>query len=228
MQGDIAEESIVSALKDIAQREDEFDVVAIIRGGGSTSDLALFDSYLIASYVAQFPLPIFSGIGHDKDISVVDMVAHTSLKTPTAVATKLVEMADYEMTLVENFASDIAHNVEDMLHSEDMRLYTHGVNISREATRHISNHEKRIELIKDGLLNRVEYMISTEEQRLNAAERTLQSYSLDNILRLGFAVARTQDGALRSIKDVTIGSAMNIELLDGVVGAEIKSITPKN
>lgn len=228
MQGDAAEESIVAALTEIAQREEDFDVVAIIRGGGSTSDLALFDSYLIASYVAQFPLPIFSGIGHDKDVSVVDMVAHTSLKTPTAVATKLVEMADYEMTLVENFATEIAHNVEDMLHGEELRLYTHGVNISREATRHISNHEKRIELLKDGLLSRVEYMISTEEQRLNAAERTLQSYSLDNILRLGFAVARNQEGALKSIAQTHIGETIAIELLDGVVGAEIKSITPKN
>ena len=228
MQGDAAEESIVAALRDIAQREEDFDVVAIIRGGGSTSDLALFDSYLIASYVAQFPLPIFSGIGHDKDVSVVDMVAHTSLKTPTAVATKLVEMADYEMTLVENFATEIAHNVEDMLHGEELRLYTHGVNISREATRHISNHEKRIELLKDGLLSRVEYMISTEEQRLNAAERTLQSYSLDNILRLGFAVARNQEGAVKSIANTRIGESVDIELLDGVVGAEIKSITPKN
>ena len=228
MQGDAAEESIVAALTEIAQREEDFDVVAIIRGGGSTSDLALFDSYLIASYVAQFPLPIFSGIGHDKDVSVVDMVAHTSLKTPTAVATKLVEMADYEMTLVENFATEIAHNVEDMLHGEELRLYTHGVNISREATRHISNHEKRIELLKDGLLSRVEYMISTEEQRLNAAERTLQSYSLDNILRLGFAVARNQEGLLKSIANTRIGESVDIELLDGVVGAEIKSITPKN
>ena len=228
MQGDAAEESIVAALTEIAQREEDFDVVAIIRGGGSTSDLALFDSYLIASYVAQFPLPIFSGIGHDKDVSVVDMVAHTSLKTPTAVATKLVEMADYEMTLVENFATEIAHNVEDMLHGEELRLYTHGVNISREATRHISNHEKRIELLKDGLLSRVEYMISTEEQRLNAAERTLQSYSLDNILRLGFAVARNQEGVLKSIANTRIGESVDIELLDGVVGAEIKSITPKN
>ena len=228
MQGDAAEESIVAALREIAQREEDFDVVAIIRGGGSTSDLALFDSYLIASYVAQFPLPIFSGIGHDKDVSVVDMVAHTSLKTPTAVATKLVEMADYEMTLVENFATEIAHNVEDMLHGEELRLYTHGVNISREATRHISNHEKRIELLKDGLLSRVEYMISTEEQRLNAAERTLQSYSLDNILRLGFAVARNQEGAVKSIAQTHIGETIAIELLDGVVGAEIKSITPKN
>ena len=228
MQGDAAEESIVAALRDIALREEDFDVVAIIRGGGSTSDLALFDSYLIASYVAQFPLPIFSGIGHDKDVSVVDMVAHTSLKTPTAVATKLVEMADYEMTLVENFATEIAHNVEDMLHGEELRLYTHGVNISREATRHISTHEKRIELLKDGLLSRVEYMISTEEQRLNAAERTLQSYSLDNILRLGFAVARNQEGAVKSIANTRIGESVDIELLDGVVGAEIKSITPKN
>ena len=228
MQGDAAEESIVAALTEIAQREEDFDVVAIIRGGGSTSDLALFDSYLIASYVAQFPLPIFSGIGHDKDVSVVDMVAHTSLKTPTAVATKLVEMADYEMTLVENFATEIAHNVEDMLHGEELRLYTHGVNISREATRHINNHEKRIELLKDGLLSRVEYMISTEEQRLNAAERTLQSYSLDNILRLGFAVARNQEGAVKSIANTRIGETIAIELLDGVVGAEIKSITPKN
>ena len=228
MQGDAAEESIVAALTEIAQREEDFDVVAIIRGGGSTSDLALFDSYLIASYVAQFPLPIFSGIGHDKDVSVVDMVAHTSLKTPTAVATKLVEMADYEMTLVENFATEIAHNVEDMLHGEELRLYTHGVNISREATRHISNHEKRIELLKDGLLSRVEYMISTEEQRLNAAERTLQSYSIDNILRLGFAVARNQEGAVKSIANTRIGESVDIELLDGVVGAEIKSITPKN
>ena len=228
MQGDAAEESIVAALTEIAQREEDFDVVAIIRGGGSTSDLALFDSYLIASYVAQFPLPIFSGIGHDKDVSVVDMVAHTSLKPPTAVATKLVEMADYEMTLVENFATEIAHNVEDMLHGEELRLYTHGVNICREATRHISNHEKRIELLKEGLLSRVEYMISTEEQRLNAAERTLQSYSLDNILRLGFAVARNQEGALKSIAQTHIGETIAIELLDGVVGAEIKSITPKN
>ena len=228
MQGDAAEESIVAALTEIAQREEDFDVVAIIRGGGSTSDLALFDSYLIASYVAQFPLPIFSGIGHDKDVSVVDMVAHTSLKTPTAVATKLVEMADYEMTLVENFATEIAHNVEDMLHGEELRLYTHGVNISREATRHISNHEKRIELLKDGLLSRMEYMISTEEQRLNAAERTLQSYSLDNILRLGFAIARNQEGAVKSIANTRIGESVDIELLDGVVGAEIKSITPKN
>ena len=82
MQGDGGEDSVICALEEIAANEEKFDAVAIIRGGGSTSDLALFDSYRIASHVAQFPLPIVTGIGHDKDVSVTDMVAHTHCKTP--------------------------------------------------------------------------------------------------------------------------------------------------
>ena len=227
MQGDAAEESIVASLHAIAEREEEFDVVAIIRGGGSTSDLALFDSYIIATHVAQFPLPIFAGIGHDKDVSVVDMVAHTTLKTPTAVATHLVEMADQEMNIVENLASDITALVESRVQNEAMRIYTLGTDIERLATAQISNNEQRIELIKSALHSRLELIFSTEEQRLCEAERALKSYSLDNILRLGFAVARSQDGVIKSIDNHSIGERIDIELLDGVMGAEIKSITPK-
>ncbi|MBR5865805.1 MAG: exodeoxyribonuclease VII large subunit [Alistipes sp.] len=227
MQGDAAEESVINALNEIAARESDFDVVAIIRGGGSTSDLALFDSYLIASYVAQFPLPIFSGIGHDKDVSVVDMVAHTSLKTPTAVATKLVEMADYEMTLVENLAADITTLVENRVQNEAMRIYTLGTDIERHATSIINTQLNRIDLINSGLYSRIEYILSTEEKRIDNAKRSLESYSIDNILRLGFAVARNQDGAIRSIANTHIGESIDIELIDGSVGAEIKSITPK-
>ena len=227
MQGDAAEESIISALHAIAEREEEFDVVAIIRGGGSTSDLALFDSYLIATHVAQFPLPIFSGIGHDKDISVVDMVAHTSLKTPTAVATRLIEMADYEMSTIESFAADITTMVESRLHNEDMRIYQLGTEIERLATACISDNLKRIELMQSALHNRLELIFSTEEQRLTEATRALKSYSIDNILRLGFAVARNQEGALKSISQTHLGESIEVELLDGMVGAEIKSVTPK-
>lgn len=227
MQGDAAEESVIAALTAIAEQETKFDVVAIIRGGGSTSDLALFDSYLIASYVAQFPLPIFSGIGHDKDVSVVDMVAHTSLKTPTAVATKLVEMAGYEMTLVENLATDITTLVENRVQNEAMRIYSLGTDIERHATSIINTQLNRIDLINSGIYSRVEYILSTEEKRLDNAKRSLESYSIDNILRLGFAVVRNQDGAIRSIANTRIGESIDIELLDGSVGAEIKSITPK-
>ena len=227
MQGDAAEESVINALNEIAARESDFDVVAIIRGGGSTSDLALFDSYLIASYVAQFPLPIFSGIGHDKDISVVDMVAHTSLKTPTAVATKLVEMADYEMNIVENLAADITLLVENRVQNEAMRIYTLGTDIERHATSITNTQLNHIDLIKSELHSRIEYILSTEERRIDNAKRTLESYSIDNILRLGFAVVRNQDGAIRSIANTHIGESIDIELIDGTVGAEIKRITPK-
>ena len=90
MQGAAAEESIVTALCAVAERMDEFDAVVLIRGGGSASDLNCFNAYRLCAHVAQFPLPILTGIGHDKDTSVADMVAHTALKTPTAVAGWLV------------------------------------------------------------------------------------------------------------------------------------------
>ena len=228
MQGELAEESIIQALHEIADREDEFDVVAIIRGGGSTSDLALFDSYLIATHVAQFPLPIFSGIGHDKDVSVVDMVAHTSLKTPTAVATMLVEMVDHEMNTIDDYAKEIATIIESRLHGEEMRIYGLGNDIARLATANINEQFNRIDLIKSSIYSRIELIMGEKEQYLTNIEHSLKSYSIDNILRLGFAIARKQDGALKSISDARIGEDIDVELLDGVVGAEIRSITPKN
>jgi exonuclease VII large subunit len=155
------------------------------------------------------------------------MVAHTSLKTPTAVATKFVEMVDCEMSLIDNLATDIAYLVESRLKNEIMRIYTLSTDIERHATSIINTQLNRIDLIKSGLYSRVEHIISTEEQRIADAKRTLQGYSIDNILRLGFAVARTQDGAIKSVANTHIGESVEIELLDGVIGAEIKSITPK-
>ncbi|MCQ2333021.1 MAG: exodeoxyribonuclease VII large subunit [Paludibacteraceae bacterium] len=94
MQGDQAERSIIAALRAICEVVEDFDVVVIIRGGGSTTDLTCFDSYDLASHCAQFPLPILSGIGHTRDVSVVDMVVYAALKTPTAVAASIVERFD--------------------------------------------------------------------------------------------------------------------------------------
>ena len=90
MQGEKAEESIIAALEHIHRFENEFDAVAIIRGGGSQTDLSCFDSYWLALHVAQFPLPVLTGIGHEQDEPVIDMVAHMRLKTPTAVAAFLI------------------------------------------------------------------------------------------------------------------------------------------
>ena len=91
MQGDGVEQSILQALDIIYSREDEFDVVVIIRGGGATSDLTGFDTYPLAAAVAQFPLPVITGIGHERDDTVLDMVSHTRVKTPTAAAEFLLD-----------------------------------------------------------------------------------------------------------------------------------------
>ena len=226
MQGDGGEDSVVAALEEIAAKEEEFDMVAIIRGGGSTSDLALFDSYRIASHIAQFPLPVVTGIGHDKDVSVADMVAHTHCKTPTAVATFFAELADAELNIVEEYASSIANEVESILQNEAMRVYTLSTDIERIATAHINDGLNRLNTIHSALYSRLELIFSTESHRLKEFERTLQTYSIDNILQLGFALVRSGNKTITSIADNKVGDSIDVELRDGVLSAEIKSIKP--
>ena len=102
MQGNQAETSIIEALEQIFLYEKFFDAVVIIRGGGSQADLSCFDNYNLAYYITQFPLPVITGIGHEKDDSIVDLVAHTRLKTPTAVAEFLISgVAQFDQRLDE-------------------------------------------------------------------------------------------------------------------------------
>lgn len=226
MQGDGGEDSVISALEEIALREEMFDMVAIIRGGGSTSDLALFDSYRIASHIAQFPLPVVTGIGHDKDVSVADMVAHTHCKTPTAVATFFAELADAELNIVENYAVNIANEVESILQNEALKIYTLSTDIERIATSHINDGLNRLSIIRNAIDSRLELILSTESHRLDEIKRTLQNYSIDNILKLGFAVVRSGDTNLTTISGCRVGDKIDVELNDGVLSAEIKSIKP--
>lgn len=174
MQGNEAESSLVAALERVFTRLDEFDVVVIIRGGGSQIDLACFDSYAVSANVAQFPLPVLSGIGHDKDESVVDVVAHKSFKTPTAVAGFLVDiLAEFEGELVsyvreiglqtQRFVSDqklLTLNVEYRL-LEKVRYLLKQQNSSvadivYAISQHTNVHLNGQKRFFDGILNRIE------------------------------------------------------------------------
>jgi exodeoxyribonuclease VII large subunit len=111
MQGEKAEETIIEALNQIHLSLDSWDVVAIIRGGGSQVDLGCFDGYQLASNVAQFPIPIITGIGHEKDVTITDMVAYTRLKTPTAVAEFLIgqfsNAENWILEAIDNFTDSV-------------------------------------------------------------------------------------------------------------------------
>ncbi|MBK3519140.1 exodeoxyribonuclease VII large subunit [Carboxylicivirga marina] len=120
MQGDEAEASIIAALDRIYEYEAIFDAVVLIRGGGSTADLMCFDNYELALNISQFPLPVLTGIGHERDESVADMVAHTRLKTPTAVAEFLIDRIDafdaYLLDLKEQFTTSTKQLINDEIH----------------------------------------------------------------------------------------------------------------
>jgi exodeoxyribonuclease VII large subunit len=227
MQGEGAEQSILNALSAIANEEELYDAVAIIRGGGSTSDLSLFDSYHIASYVAQFPLPVLTGIGHDKDISVTDMVAHTMCKTPTAVATTLAEGIDTELMILSTFSSEIFTLVTKKLHHENLRTFQYLAELKQLTSERIQAELFRVNNLNTAINNHVEQTLRTEQQRLNEAERLINTYSVDNILKLGFAVVRGTEGVIASTRDAHIHDTINIKLVDGEIDAEIKSINTK-
>lgn len=118
MQGQKTAESVISALDAIYGRESEFDVVVIIRGGGSKSDLAWFDNYDLAINIAQFPLPVLSGIGHERDTSIVDMVAHSCLKTPTAVAEFIIGKAEMFESRLDELHATFRGTANDIIASE--------------------------------------------------------------------------------------------------------------
>ncbi len=175
MQGEQTESSIIDALDRIYQYEDFFDVVVIIRGGGSRSDLMSFDKYFLAANIAQFPLPVISGIGHEKDVSIVDMVSHISLKTPTAVAEFLIaniaEFEDYLDSLFENVSSFVLEKLSD----EQKRIEL----ISRQFVPDVQNRlfkeKTKLTLIREKLYNESNRFINKASANLGEYQISLES-----------------------------------------------------
>ncbi|MBR5844676.1 MAG: exodeoxyribonuclease VII large subunit [Rikenellaceae bacterium] len=225
VQGLAAEESICDALSLIAQREEEFDAVVIIRGGGSTSDLSCFNSYRLCSYVAQFPLPVITGIGHDKDTSVADMVAHLSLKTPTAVAAWLNErMASLEGWLDEA-AQRLAESARAKTSAEALRIERWTGLIGQLATGLCQRSSSRLTLYGEQLRSATRLILEREKMRMGALSDAIDARDPHNILKRGFAVVRHNGAVQLSAESLTEGGIIDIELADGKLRAEIKEIT---
>ena len=225
MQGEGAEESVVNALSAIAERESDFDIAVIIRGGGSTSDLALFDSYRIALYVTQMPMAVITGIGHDKDVSVVDMVAHYMCKTPTAVGAFLVDSATAELNTIYDLSNEFRQLSEQMLNNQSSYLAQRKLELCHLASQNISNHNHNLSAIEQSIKELSSHIIATEEQRIESFKRLTESYSLDNILKLGFALVQTSEGIITSACGVGIGDQIEITLHNGTISAVVQDIT---
>jgi exodeoxyribonuclease VII large subunit len=166
MQGNGAAASIILAMEEVFQHEDFFDVVVIIRGGGAQLDLACFDNYELAYHVAQFPIPIITGIGHDKDETAIDLVAHTKMKTPTAVAEFLISgAAAFEQTLDE-MQSRFLELVESRIQFETEHLQA-SVQRLKQGVRHVVSKENNLFGLKKLILEKnIPVFISLKKQKL--------------------------------------------------------------
>ena len=200
MQGNGAEEGIIAALDTIAQEIDNWDVVVIIRGGGATSDLGCFDTYDLANNCAQFPLPIITGIGHLRDESVLDIVAHTSAKTPTAVAEYLIHSMLANETLLTDIQSIIATAVAQRMEAEKQRIEKHLGQIPVLTALYMQSQRHRLDLF---------------QQRIEAA-------SPEHILSLGYSITRLGGKAVRDTSTLKPGEEVETTVAGGTFISIIK------
>ena len=246
MQGQGTENSVIEALESVADRTDEFDAVVMIRGGGAVSDLAAFDSYRLCSHIAQFPLPIITGIGHDKDESVADLVAAVSVKTPTAAAAYLVSaLAEFDTWLdsLSNALTEEAVSLLDVENrrlkeigyhlSQEMKTFTHSLEIkieklSSELTHRyensVSDVDNKLNMMEIRLADHIEKLISRERSRLDLAEKIVEGRRPEKILSLGFAIVRKDGHAVTDSKELNNGSEVEITLSRGNASARITKI----
>mgnify|MGYP003303151022 FL=1 len=226
MQGDRVEESVIAALDSIISDDTQWDVVVIIRGGGATSDLSGFDTYLLATNCAQFPLPIITGIGHERDDTVLDVVAHTRVKTPTAAAefliARLVDAADALNAQVEA----LAHVVNMRMRSEEQRLTQIAAQLPFLFSLAHTRQMHRIEQLESHLRTSLKQLMVKETHRLQLIEQVTESASPQLMLQRGYSITRCNGKVVRDASILSPGVLLTTEFADGMVQSEVR--TPQN
>mgnify|MGYP003471726160 FL=1 len=201
MQGDQSPASIIAALEQIAYQVEQYDVVVIVRGGGATTDLRNFDDYSLAFHCANFPLPIIAGIGHTRDVSVVDMVVHTSVKTPTAAAEWLINAMQEQA---------------DRLAELQLRL-------QRIAQHAIRKQQNQLDNLWQSLRFATQRRLHRQRAQLELWAKTIALHSPERIYRMGYTLTTVNGKIVKSINDVQAGEQLLTHTADGVIQSEVKS-----
>lgn len=245
MQGASAAASIIAALEQIAADEDMWDGVVIIRGGGATSDLAAFENYDLASNIAQFPLPVIIGIGHERDVTVLDSVANMRVKTPTAAAEWLIGRGDEALATLERLGSQIYMLASDMLagsreqiarigatlpHLPELalrnaraRLDRLAVSVSDAASTCLRPEMSRLDVMAERLTASVDGVIERQRARLERLDGLVQVLSPQATLARGYSITRVDGRAVTSAADVPPGSVIHTTLASGTLTSKYSS-----
>ena len=197
MQGERTVPAVIGALEAINERIDEFDCVVIIRGGGAVSDLASFDDYDLAANVAQFPLPVVVGIGHERDVTVLDFVANAHVKTPTAAAELLLRRVGEAYARVMDTGQEILEAVRTRIAGAKHQLaYYQGLMPALVRNVIDSNRRKVGRMMAESVAVAAKNVVSINRQRLDGIDRTLSLLSPEATLRRGYSITRVNGHAV--------------------------------
>lgn len=242
MQGDQVEKSIISALDKIYASGIQWDAVVIIRGGGATSDLSGFDTYDLAAHCAQFPIPIITGIGHERDDTVLDLISHTRVKTPTAAAEFLINHQRQTAERLEALAEFFSETVPDRIRREKERLERYvsriptqvQMRLQREAFRQ-ERFTKRMEMAWQTRLVREQYRLQVEQRlmlaagrqleqerhRLQLLEQRVQAASPELLLKRGYSLTLKDGKAVTDVAQLQTGDEVETRLAKGTFRSKV-------
>lgn len=244
MQGEGIEGSVIAALDAINERLDEFDVVVIIRGGGATSDMSGFDTLALAENVANFPLPIITGIGHDRDESVLDMISHTKVKTPTAAAALLVEHLEVVWQMLIEAENELVTVAQHRIENEKQRLShiaekipvlfslvkTHYENvldkllmtISSMINEKVSSEKHNVQLMEEKIKPLVDVRLQREKHHLMMLEQRVKALDPEILLKRGYSITLCKGKVVVDASMLKSGDEVETKVRKGAFKSIIK------
>ena len=246
MQGSKAEKEICQALEHLGGMKN-LDVIVVTRGGGSLADLSCFDSQAIAEQIAATPLPVLSGIGHEINITVTDLAAHTHQKTPTAVAQFLVGRVQAFLDELKEKFETVTAGAEERIQSQRRRLKDSALALQQGTTTYLKMHQHRMiriqEVIKQrplALLRDRQNSLMEQKKILKRAAEILLANSRSKVvtyqkmvdivhpahtIKRGFSITRTKDGSvLRSVQRVKVDQELSTEVADGIIASAVTGV----
>ncbi|MDR1119308.1 MAG: exodeoxyribonuclease VII large subunit [Dysgonamonadaceae bacterium] len=222
MQGEKIEDSVIDALNRIYTYRELFDIVVIIRGGGATSDLHGFDSYLLAANCAQFPLPIITGIGHERDETVLDYVANKRAKTPTAVAAYLIDSVTETWSEMEEAHQSMVDFYGEVLALQKQRLQSSAYRLQTNTSVLLERHKTSLQLYQTHICNVSTQLIERKKHLLAVHEQFLQLSSPRHVLSRGYSVTLKDGKAVKSADALQKGDTIQTVFGAGKVESVVR------
>ena len=220
MQGERTVLTVMAALDKVNDNLQYFDCVVIIRGGGATSELHCFDDYSLAAYVAQFPLPVIVGIGHERDVTVLDDVAAMRVKTPTAAAEWLIAQGETALSRIGELSNTLVALASGYVARANEQLAYYTSSIPLIVQNRVSNSKTQLGYLFQTIKQAGEQQMLREKMRLQSLEDKVQILSPQNTLRRGYSLTLKNGKAVTNTDDLKHGDMITTMFADG----EVKSI----